>query len=234
MFGVGRGIAAQAQPPRSTSPIPLANLYIWLKADAGVYSDVAMTTLATTSQTVGGWADQSGNLRHMTQNTGGARPTYLTGQQNSLPGIQFTSGKTLVFGASHDMTACTAYFMFYESGGGSTLLSKAGETKNYVGIGGTMDFSANDGTLVSIAGTAYNQWVYGAVRVDGSKINSYHMAQTSSNGVTAAHWIFDSIGYYGGSGIFNGFVAEVIVYNTAHDGTTMAAIKSYLTTKYNL
>src|SRR5580692_2641587 len=70
--------------PSSVLPPAVSGLQLWLKADAGVYSD-AGTTLATNGQTVQQWNDQSGNGRHATQATSGNRPTYNTGKFNSLP-----------------------------------------------------------------------------------------------------------------------------------------------------
>lgn len=68
--------------PTATTPA------LWLKADAGVYSDAGVTPAANAG-TVQQWNDQSGNGRHATQATSGSRPTYRTGQRNSLPALDF-------------------------------------------------------------------------------------------------------------------------------------------------
>lgn len=58
------------------SPLQLATLHTWFKADVGLYQDAARTTPAVADgDPVGGWADQSGNGRHASQSTAGKRPT---------------------------------------------------------------------------------------------------------------------------------------------------------------
>lgn len=223
------GVAAEEE-----SPIPLDNLYLWLKTDAGVYTDTAMTTPAADGQTVGGWADQSGNDRHMTQNTAGNRPEYNTNQINGLPLFAFLANKTLRFASSHNLNLATAYCIVKETGGGSTILSKEGEAKNYIGIGTTTDFSVNAGSLVSLNPTANGDWYFYAVQTDGTNIRSFYEDQVSGDVANANNWIFDSIGFYNSNGIFVGNLAEIIVYDAVHDGATMTTIKTYLRTKYGL
>lgn len=66
-----------------------AALIAWYKADSGVYVDAGVT-LATNSQTVQQWNDQSGNGYHLKQATGGNRPTFLTAGFNSKQSVTFT------------------------------------------------------------------------------------------------------------------------------------------------
>lgn len=72
------------------TPASLSNLLAWYKADTGVYSD-AGTTLATDTQTVQQWNDQSGNGYHLLQATSGRRPQYLSAGFNSKQTVKFTS-----------------------------------------------------------------------------------------------------------------------------------------------
>lgn len=59
------------------SPPSAGTLSLWVKATDGVYND-AGTTLATNSQTVQQWNDQSGNSRNVAQATAGNRPIYTS------------------------------------------------------------------------------------------------------------------------------------------------------------
>ena len=61
-------------------------LQLWLKADAGVYSD-AGSTLATDTQTVQQWHDQSGNNWQALQDTVDKRPTLKSSQINFNPAL---------------------------------------------------------------------------------------------------------------------------------------------------
>src|SRR4051794_1826732 len=70
------------------SPTDVSGLKLWLKADAGAYSDSG-TTLCANNDTVKQWNDQSGNSNNVTQVTSGKRPTYKTGIQNGQPVLRF-------------------------------------------------------------------------------------------------------------------------------------------------
>jgi len=68
----------------------LANLKVWLKADAGTFQDSLFATPASANNDpVGGWQDQSGNGNHVIQATAGKRPLLKTAAQNGLPTITF-------------------------------------------------------------------------------------------------------------------------------------------------
>ncbi|GAC1475653.1 MAG: hypothetical protein NVSMB9_28560 [Isosphaeraceae bacterium] len=73
--------------PFSPSDIPGLNL--WLKGDAGLFTDIAKTTPATNGTAVAVWADQSGNLRDASQSTAGARPVLRSTRYNGFPAVQF-------------------------------------------------------------------------------------------------------------------------------------------------
>src|ERR1051325_2206475 len=75
-----------------SSPVPTANLVLWLKADTQVYNN-AGTTLATNGQTVQQWNDQSGNGYNVSQATSGNRPTFVTAAINSLPAVQLSAAR---------------------------------------------------------------------------------------------------------------------------------------------
>ena len=61
-------------------PSDLSGLELWLDATVGVDTDV---------DGVFSWADQSGNDRKFTQDTGPAKPDLTAGFQNGLPAIEF-------------------------------------------------------------------------------------------------------------------------------------------------
>jgi hypothetical protein len=68
------------------STAPVTGPFLWLKADAGVYTEVAGSTESANNDPVGRWEDQSGNGRHFNSVSNGTqRPTFLTDQVNGLP-----------------------------------------------------------------------------------------------------------------------------------------------------
>src|SRR4051794_15888095 len=90
-LGVQRwGVPLRSGRSRSGGPPDLANLKVWLKADAGTFQDAALTTPATANNDpVGGWSDQSGSGAVLTQATAGKRPLLKLANQNGLPTVTF-------------------------------------------------------------------------------------------------------------------------------------------------
>jgi len=68
--------------------LPNCNPILWLKADAGVYSDAGITP-ATNGQPVQQWNDQSGNNYHLSQLTAGVKPTLASTSVNGKPALLF-------------------------------------------------------------------------------------------------------------------------------------------------
>lgn len=87
---IGILLLATSQPAAAAlMPNDVSGLALWLRADAGVFSDDAGTTLATTGQTAERWNDQSG-LGHTAD--GLNDPKFVTGAVNGLPVINFSGG----------------------------------------------------------------------------------------------------------------------------------------------
>ncbi|MFV1884468.1 MAG: DUF2341 domain-containing protein [Balneola sp.] len=86
-------------PARTISfsiPKSVSDLLVWLKADAGTFTDTGCITAATTSlDNVACWQDQSGNGRHFT--TAGTAPDLQTsvGTINSQSAIEFPGGSAV-------------------------------------------------------------------------------------------------------------------------------------------
>ncbi len=89
--------APKIPPPNTSSPMSvtakddwtpaqLANLAIWLKADAGVYSD-AGATLASDTDTIQEWHDQSDNGYVFSQTTESKKPVWNAVARNGLPAV---------------------------------------------------------------------------------------------------------------------------------------------------
>ena len=78
---------------------PSPNLVVWLKADAGVFTDTGGTTPATNDgDLIALWNDQSGNGNHVLQATSGNRPVFKTNVLGGKPVLRFltASAQTLV------------------------------------------------------------------------------------------------------------------------------------------
>jgi hypothetical protein len=82
-----RAPATAGFDPASTSPS------IWLDASNNSYLYTLDTggSLVTDGQQIGRWEDRSGNARHYTQATAGARPIFRSSGQNSFGFVEFTN-----------------------------------------------------------------------------------------------------------------------------------------------
>lgn len=99
-------------------PSSVSGLTLWLKADAGVYSDAGVTP-ATDGNTVQQWNDQSGGGFNFTQATAGNRPTFKTS-------ISAAGGQNVVrFGGATDndfMTNASANSNFFANNAKTVMI----------------------------------------------------------------------------------------------------------------
>lgn len=119
-------------------PTSLSGLQGWYDA-----SDAASIT-DTGAGAVSQWNDKSGNVRHLTQGTGGARPTTGTNSQNGLNVLTFDSGDFLA-------AATAADWKFLHATGGSTTFFVANYTTGTKTVLGTAAYSTSS-TGVVMAG----------------------------------------------------------------------------------
>lgn len=76
--------------PRGFSPLDIAGLQLWLKADGTLWQDSARTTPAVADgDVVGAWDDESGNANHATQGTTANKPLLKLAIQNGKPVVRF-------------------------------------------------------------------------------------------------------------------------------------------------
>ncbi|NQV38737.1 MAG: DUF2341 domain-containing protein [Candidatus Marinimicrobia bacterium] len=95
--GISRGIA-------SSVPATINNLEVWLKGDAGTYSDAGGTVPAVNNGDVLTWTDQSGNARAFLSD-GRNDPTYVTNVAtlNGNNAIQFADNRDYFQDAAGDL-----------------------------------------------------------------------------------------------------------------------------------
>jgi hypothetical protein len=87
--GIGIGFCRRSVGYSPLDALGAALLYAWYDADpATLFTDTAGTVPAVFTNTIGRWADKSGNGNHQTQASGAQRPTYAS------PGV-------LTFGGTH-------------------------------------------------------------------------------------------------------------------------------------
>ena len=86
-------------------PIPLANLKLWLKADAGI---------TLNGSNVSAWADQSGNNNNASQSVAIRQPVFVANSQNGLPAIVFDGSDDFMITSAIELSGkvYTGYYVF--------------------------------------------------------------------------------------------------------------------------
>jgi hypothetical protein len=136
-YGVGNvaAMGAAAFSPLSLSPA------LWLKADAGAYTDAGKTTLATDTDPVLVWADQSGNGRDVTQGTSSKRPVWRSSIQNGLAVLRLDGVDDFMdspaFSCDQPYTVCMVARNYVNSFSGYYLDAQDTANRRIVQVGGS-------------------------------------------------------------------------------------------------
>jgi hypothetical protein len=235
----------------SFSPADVPGLSLWLKADAGV-------TLSGSNVTA--WADQSENGNNASVENSGEKPTFVSSFLNGKPAIQF-DGQTQLLNIdgseSLDFINTSIFIVLKRTGNGSgnevTFMKNGsaledsgaywqtaklnGANSNFaVANGGSYDrnsgISIGDGVArimdFTFDGTDFN------IYVNGSQTATYN--EPTGNIETTTGPL--QIGGYNksfnnpGGELFNGQIAEIIMYNSAVTETERQQVEAYLNAKY--
>lgn len=226
------------------SPAHLAGLQLWLRGDTDVLTDV---------DGVYQWSDQSGNGRHAVQATGAAKPALQASQQNGLPGVYFNTDDFLsvphsaglavtdltLFVALKHATSTANRCLLSKSNGGypesfdSYLTNESPPHANFV-RGRDGDYA-----IVTSTATLTNGAAHILVWQDSAKSVSARLnGANAGSGSTAAVTYTDGgstlrIGRRAdGATQYDGHLLEVLLYNSALSAGNVAAVESYLNSKW--
>ncbi len=232
---------------------------LWLRADNGVYSDIAGTTPATNGQQVANWNDQSGNSRHASHGTATERPQFITNVVNGLPALRFTASEGdrllstgVADGNAASVWAVARWSSLPSSNPGIIQAAPAGlgfssDTNDKV-IG--MWFSSaggvwgrgvqSNGTQVNLPvnfTSSVNTFYSILNRYDGSSLIEQYV-NNNSVGSVAYNGTLDSWSDFGigrqATESWNGDIAEVIAFNFAVNSAQRTIVNNYLAAKYGL
>jgi hypothetical protein len=249
---LGLGLSLPQTRITSKSPIPKSGLSLWLKADAGV-------TLSGSNVTA--WADQSGNGNNASVENSGEEPTFVSSFSNSKPAIQFDGETQLLLVAdssSLDFLNTSIFIVLKRTGDGTgneVTFMKNGSSLDANAVywncarlgGGNSSFTVNvegsrpdldtntdltfgNPTILELTYNGTNSFIY----TNGTQTATY--GYTSGNIETTTGPL--QIGGYNQSfnnpngELFNGQIAEVIMYNRAVTGTERQQVEAYLGNKY--
>ncbi|MGD1848073.1 MAG: hypothetical protein ACFB10_21980, partial [Salibacteraceae bacterium] len=238
-----------------------SSLKLWLRADAGVYTDAGVT-LATDNQPVQEWHDQSSQGSKFRQTTPASRPTYKTSFVNGYPAIQL-DGVDDFIGTSINGGDLSEDFTVFIIGRFGNLNQPANDWDfmicvggGYVGTNKSLSISRTPGNYPGGANRYFTYdgggYKFGQT-VEGQKWSVFsekyftalprHKAWadgtqstvSGASGTLQTNGLFE-IGRYtsGNNQHFKGEVAEVIVYDYALNDAERIAVQNYLASKYDL
>lgn len=220
-------------------------------------------SLVAADGAVARWEDKSGNGRHFTQATSGSRPLRKTSQQNGKDTLLFDGSNDEMVGSDFldaDTGSLVAFVVLRRNATGASheILTKATDTAGwYFGFTNTdtlrlyngnnsadtrvdtaSSVSASSYSLIFLSATAgsFHQPAYrknGTLLSSGSPSESgggYRTPVNTSAAVRLGSQIYNGVNYY----LFNGNIAEVVLYNSALSDTDRAAVESYLLNKWGI
>jgi hypothetical protein len=232
----------------ATGPVIAPDMALWLDAsDAStLFQDSAGTTpAALDADPVGRWADKSGNGRHVTQTTAGARPALKLAIQNGLPVIRFATDDWLqsallgapiaqpnyilvVTAMRGYVTAATAFVVTGRSTGGRHAIyrSVSDASRIYAGT----NLAVADATAMTAA-TVYEG------RFDGASSQLWRdgtLKVTGNAGTEAFGALLLGANDAGNASFLNGDIMEVIVMGSMPAVGLQSAIRNYVGTKWGI
>lgn len=248
LVGIGGVGIIQRKKTESFDPKTITGLLAWISADSGI-KDSGGNLISTDNTTVYTATDQSTAGKNLT-NSGGTGPKWRNAANgvNGLPALQFDgSTQFLSFATNVTPTANFTYFMVAKptrSGtygfqnraqglvnGGTGISIGMTTTNAYVVCrnlaGNILDFYAdatmtNQSIVTTTVGTGG-----GKLRVNKVQIASNVSATNFGLSAAATEYVGRDPGTF-----FQGFICEVLIYNSILSTTDRDAVESYLSSKW--
>ncbi len=221
------------------SPLSLAPV-LWLKANVGLFQDVAGTIPAVAdADPVGLWKDQSGSVNNLSQSTDANRPTLKLAIQNGNAVIRFDAVNDFLSFTGITLSGNFSIFVVCKQTGDNGIFGKgpASSAPQFrIGPSSANKLNTNDGTndnLSSTLGTAQGSWSILEL-VDTATVMAYYQGGTAyGTGTFLAGQIINELGCLSGSSnLFNGDMGEVIVYPTALSAANRILVEVYLKARW--
>jgi hypothetical protein len=234
--GMMPGFAAPA-PASEFSPLDIGGLQGWWRSDQGITKDG--------SDRVGQWDDLSGNSRHLTA-SGTARPTWLAGEINGFPGIDFDGAANEMDTPSFTLTQPFHFFVVFRANtwaSGKRVFSNV-DTSTEVfcrqnGSTPQIGQSAGIGDANHVSATLGNWHLFQAFFSGGSSFQaldddaSVSGINPGTQSITGGLRLAERSNAGNGANI-DGTFAEFAVYGAQIAGADLTALKSYFNSRYAL
>ncbi len=237
--GTGGGFApAQgAGSVAAFAPDDVAGLVRWYDANdlTTLWQDSARTTPVTvTTDPVGAWDDKGSDGVNALQATAGLRPTYVTSQFGSLPGINFVAASSQYLSAVCTQAQPVTWFVVVDQ-------DVAADQNHYIdGVAGRQTIYAISSTFRAFAG---------ADLTGAATDTSPHVLVAKFNGASSELHVDGGAGVEGNAGanaldvlniaressgavFFDGRIAEILGYSSALSLANINLVGAYLASKW--
>jgi hypothetical protein len=230
------------------SPLDFSDLSMWF--DASVASSIASSGGAVSQ-----WSDLSGNARHATQSTAGAKPTTGSVTVNSLNALNFDGGDELATASLATSAERTTYVVVDADAHdatrrvmieGSTGTLAYSQVQMEIGAGNQLtslghDNSTNVYTATASGTFSVSPQIATYRRDDGATIKIYEgdteAASVAIGAVSDSSATYATIGNARpstGGRQFKGKICEILDFSTAHTANQRAAVWNYLADKWGI
>jgi hypothetical protein len=235
---------------------------LWLKADAGVFTDAGTTPATADGDAIGQWNDQSGNSNHFSQ-TLTKRPLLKLGVNgiNSKPTILFDGSDDLLVRAANISTATAGTMiavvrMTATSNTDNSILGSMDEAtaavygcflittsqkiRSWQRNNDTADDNRGDTTLADA--TTYIITFSSSGTAYAHRVNGAAQTLSQSSGANNGDWFGDApnrdsftvggLKYSVESAWMKGSIAELLLFDTQLTGANLTAVESYFNGRY--
>ena len=229
-----------ANRARYFAPTDLGGCLVWLRADLGV---------TFTGTAASAWADQSGTAHDASQATGANQPTFSATAMNGFPAIvgdgatrymktaAFTIGSAAtLIAAVQPAGTMTSYARILEQQYNATYFLGLDTTQAHYKLivdNAVAPYGAAHGGTVTNGANAIVTGVYssptGTLYVNGSAVGSDSFTAPGASSLPL--WIMQA---FSGNALWNGYLAEAIVFNRALTSAELARVHRYLGNRYGV
>ena len=239
--------------------IPAGSL-IWLKADAGVYTDAGITP-ATNGQAVQQWNDQTVNGYNVSQTTAARKPTFVAVASDGKPALQFSGAQLMNSLSIVDWSATNVANFFIvckTTSPNSMLFESCPDLSSYNGgvymidnytyqsqgiaaaLRGTNAYRAFKNLAGFIPCTKIYQITFDMTQTPSAminvKLNNVSLADDAGYGTTSATGLINYLIHIGARSDLtyplNGNISEIIAYKNALTPAEVTTVYNYLNNKY--
>ncbi|HNB52294.1 MAG TPA: hypothetical protein PK530_10145, partial [Anaerolineales bacterium] len=237
-----------------------STLELWLRADQGIFSDTACTTLTTNTSDVACWQDQSGNLRSYIQSTVANQPNYFTNVLNNQPVLRFNgvsdylanpgSGGA-VLGAGDDTFTYLSTWMSNVSSSYQVIFEQNNATlvggmraAFLVSPGGSYGFNGEANDFHNATPFTSGQFELSSIVLNGDASNNVYVFDSGTQNIGTINMTTQNVGTTGGSAVgykitsngefLNGDLPEVIVFSEALNDVNRILVENYMSARYGI